>query len=173
MILDMDVDKIRFPRISTGSRPPEPDGVPVSGKWGGRGMDWCPPAWSVEEIGVLGYIFACTFGVGAELVCDAIILHGTDAQKEKYVKPLLKGKIFCGGMPDRTPGGSDFSAPPPQPWTKAIILFSTARNGSSWAVKGRIFSRMRKPTRMPSPETVSPVLLWTAPTGWKPNIYTA
>ncbi|WP_300461903.1 hypothetical protein [Desulfobacula sp.] len=27
--------------------------------------------------------------VGAELVCDAIILHGNDAQKEKYVKPLL------------------------------------------------------------------------------------
>lgn len=32
----------------------------------------------MEEIGSLGYIFACTFGVGAELICDAIILHGTD-----------------------------------------------------------------------------------------------
>jgi Acyl-CoA dehydrogenase, N-terminal domain. len=37
----------------------------------------------MEEIGTLGYIFACVFGVGAELVCDAIVLHGNDIQKRK------------------------------------------------------------------------------------------
>jgi len=29
------------------------------------------------------------------LVCDAIIKHGTDEQKETYVKPLLRGEIFA------------------------------------------------------------------------------
>jgi alkylation response protein AidB-like acyl-CoA dehydrogenase len=109
MILDMDADKIRFPREFLqeagrrnlmGCRYPE--------KWGGRDMDWVSTCMVMEEIGVLGYIFACTFGVGAELVCDAIILHGTDAQKEKYVKPLLKGEIFAAECLTEPRGGSDF-----------------------------------------------------------------
>jgi alkylation response protein AidB-like acyl-CoA dehydrogenase len=109
MILDMDTDKIQFPkeflqeagkRNLMGCRYPE--------KWGGRGMDWVSTCMVMEEIGVLGYIFACTFGVGAELVCDAIILHGNDRQKEKYVKPLLKGKIFAAECLTEPRSGSDF-----------------------------------------------------------------
>jgi alkylation response protein AidB-like acyl-CoA dehydrogenase len=46
--------------------------------------------------------------VGAELVCDAVILHGTDAQKEKYVKPLLRGEIFSAECLTEPRGGSDF-----------------------------------------------------------------
>lgn len=109
MILDMDADKIRFPkeflqeagkRNLMGCRYPE--------LWGGRGMDWVSTCMVMEEIGRLGYIFACTFGVGAELVCDAVILHGTDSQKEKYVKPLLQGKIFAAECLTEPRGGSDF-----------------------------------------------------------------
>jgi alkylation response protein AidB-like acyl-CoA dehydrogenase len=62
----------------------------------------------MEEVGTLGYEMACVFGVGAELVCDAIILHGTDQQKEKYVKPLLKGEIFAAECLTEPRGGSDF-----------------------------------------------------------------
>jgi alkylation response protein AidB-like acyl-CoA dehydrogenase len=62
----------------------------------------------MEEIGTLGYIFACVFGVGAELVCDAIIRHGTDKQKEKYVAPLLKGEMFAAECLTEPRGGSDF-----------------------------------------------------------------
>ena len=109
MILDMDADNIQFPkeflqeagRLNLmGCRYPE--------KWGGRNMDWVSTCMVMEEIGVLGYIFACTFGVGAELVCDAIVLHGNDAQKEKYVKPLLKGEIFAAECLTEPRGGSDF-----------------------------------------------------------------
>jgi len=109
MILDMDADNIRFPkeflqeagRLNLmGCRYPE--------KWGGRAMDWVSTCMVMEEIGVLGYIFACTFGVGAELVCDAIVLHGNDTQKEKYVKPLLKGEIFAAECLTEPRGGSDF-----------------------------------------------------------------
>ena len=109
MILDMDADKIQFPKAFLqeagklnlmGCRYPE--------KWGGRNMDWVSTCMVMEEIGVLGYIFACVFGVGAELVCDAIILHGNDAQKEKYVKPLLKGELFAAECLTEPRGGSDF-----------------------------------------------------------------
>ncbi len=109
MILDMDEEKIKFPkeflqeagrRNLLGCRYPR--------KWGGRDMDWVSTTMVMEEVGTLGYIFACTFGVGAELVCDAIIQHGTDLQKEKYVKPLLAGDKFAAECLTEPRGGSDF-----------------------------------------------------------------
>jgi butyryl-CoA dehydrogenase len=109
MILDMDRDRIRFPkeflqeagrRNLMGCRYPD--------QWGGRGLDWVTTAMVMEEVGTLGYIFACVFGVGAELVCDAIIKHGTDRQRETYVKPLLKGDIFAAECLTEPRGGSDF-----------------------------------------------------------------
>jgi alkylation response protein AidB-like acyl-CoA dehydrogenase len=109
MILDMDLDKIKFPkeflreagrRNLMGCRYPK--------EWGGREMDWVTTCMIMEEVGTLGYEFACVFGVGAELVCDAIILHGTDEQKEEYVKPLLKGELFAAECLTEPRGGSDF-----------------------------------------------------------------
>ena len=109
MILDMDTDKIKFPkaflqeaarRNLLGCRYPK--------KWGGRDMDWITTCMIMEEVGTLGYEFACVFGVGAELVCDAIMLHGTDEQKEKYVKPLLRGERFAAECLTEPRGGSDF-----------------------------------------------------------------
>lgn len=109
MILDMDADKITFPkeflqeagrRNLLGCRYPK--------KWGGREMNWVTAGMAIEEIGTLGYIFACTFGVGAELVCDAIVIHGTEEQKEKYVAPLLQGKMFAAECLTEPRGGSDF-----------------------------------------------------------------
>ncbi len=109
MIVAMDRDEIRFPKEFLreagrmnlmGCRYPE--------KWGGRGLDWATTCMVMEEVGTLGYIFACVFGVGAELVCDAIILHGTDEQKERYVKPLLRGEMFAAECLTEPRGGSDF-----------------------------------------------------------------
>lgn len=109
MIIDMDQDKIKFPKEflqEAGKR--NLFGCRYPKKWGGRDLDWVTTAAVMEEIGTLGYIFACTFGVGAELVCDAIILHGTDEQKENYVKPLLKGEMFAAECLTEPRGGSDF-----------------------------------------------------------------
>ena len=109
MILDMDKDLIRFPKEflkEAGKR--NLMGCRFPKKWGGRDMDWVTTCMVMEEVGTLGYIFACVFGVGAELVCDAIILHGTEDQKEKYVKPLLKGNLFAAECLTEPRGGSDF-----------------------------------------------------------------
>jgi len=109
MILDMDQDEIRFPTEflrEAGRRGLM--GVRYPRRWGGRGMNWVATSMVMEEVGTLGYIFACVFGVGAELVCDAIVLHGTDAQREKYVKPLLRGEIFAAECLTEPRSGSDF-----------------------------------------------------------------
>jgi butyryl-CoA dehydrogenase len=109
MILDMDQDKIRFPREflkEAGRRGLM--GVRYPRRWGGRDMDWVSTSMVMEEVGTLGYIFACVFGVGAELVCDAIVRHGTDAQRERYVEPLLRGEIFAAECLTEPRGGSDF-----------------------------------------------------------------
>ena len=109
MILDMDKDRIRFPKTflqEAGRR--NLMGCRYPHRWGGRGLDWVTTAMVMEEVATLGYIFACVFGVGAELVCDAIIQHGTDDQCEKYVKPLLKGDLFAAECLTEPRGGSDF-----------------------------------------------------------------
>jgi len=62
----------------------------------------------MEEVGTLGHTLACTFGVGAELVCDAIVRHGTEAQCERYVRPLLAGEKFAAECLTEPRGGSDF-----------------------------------------------------------------
>ncbi len=109
MILAMDRDEIRFPKDflqEAGQR--NLFGCRYPKKWGGRDLDWLTTCMIMDEVGTLGYSFACVFGVGAELVCDAIILHGTDEQKEKYVKPLLRGEIFAAECLTEPRGGSDF-----------------------------------------------------------------
>lgn len=109
LILDMDADRVDFPREflqEAGRR--NLLGVRYDPRWGGRGFDWVTTSMMMEEVGVLGYIFACVFGVGAELVCDAIMLHGTDAQREQYVKPLLRGEVFAAECLTEPRGGSDF-----------------------------------------------------------------
>jgi len=109
MILDMDKDLIKHPkeflqeagrRNLMGCRYPK--------KWGGRDMDWVSTCMVMEEVATLGYIFACCFGVGAELVCDAIVQHGNDEQKEKYVKPVLAGRMRAAECLTEPRGGSDF-----------------------------------------------------------------
>ncbi|MBI5844455.1 MAG: acyl-CoA/acyl-ACP dehydrogenase [Deltaproteobacteria bacterium] len=109
MILDMDANKIDFPRefLQEAARR-NLLGVRYPKKWGGRDMDWVTSATLMEEVGTLGYIFACVFGVGAELVCDAIMLHGSDFLKEKYVAPLLRGELFAAECLTEPRGGSDF-----------------------------------------------------------------
>jgi alkylation response protein AidB-like acyl-CoA dehydrogenase len=109
MVVAMDQDVIRFPRDflrEAGRR--NLLGIRFPKQWGGRGLDWVATCMAMEEIGTLGYIFACTFGVGAELVCDAIVRHGTDAQKERYVSPLLRGDLFAAEGLTEPRGGSDF-----------------------------------------------------------------
>jgi alkylation response protein AidB-like acyl-CoA dehydrogenase len=128
LVLDMAEDRVRFPREfleEAGRR--NLLGCRYSRRWGGREMDWVTTCMAMEEIGTLGYIFACVFGVGAELVCDAIILHGTDEQRERYVKPLLRGDLFAAECLTEPRGGSDFFG----------TTTTATQRGGAWVLNGQ------------------------------------
>ncbi|MGE5396428.1 MAG: acyl-CoA dehydrogenase family protein [Chitinophagales bacterium] len=108
-ILDMDADKIKFPKEflqECGRR--NLLGIRIPKKYGGRGLGWVEDTIVAEEICVPGYIFGCVWGVGADIVCEAISNYGSEEMKEKYVKPLLAGEKFSAECLTEPRGGSDF-----------------------------------------------------------------
>jgi alkylation response protein AidB-like acyl-CoA dehydrogenase len=60
-----------------------------------------------EEIGVLGTTLGCAY-VMPSIVGEALHVFGTQAQKERYLKPLLKGEIIAAEALTEPRGGSDF-----------------------------------------------------------------
>ena len=128
MILDMDADKIRFPheylkeagrRNLLGLRIPE--------AYGGRGCSWADNAVAAEEIGVASYSLACLWGVGADIVCDAIVQFGSEELKQEIVVPLLKGDVYAAEGLTEPRGGSDFFG------TSTIAV----KSGEDWVINGQ------------------------------------
>ena len=108
LILDMDADKITFPdefvkeagrRNLLGLRFPK--------QYGGRGLGWVEEILATGEITKLGVPFACLYGV-LSIVGEGLNVFGTEAQKQKYLKPLIAGELWAGEALTEPRGGSDF-----------------------------------------------------------------
>jgi hypothetical protein len=104
----MDRDEIRYPRELyqkyadhglLGLRFPE--------KYGGKGMNWVAECAAMEEIGPLGTAAGCSY-VMPSIVGEALTKFGTEEQKEKYLKPMLQGKLVSAEALTEPRGGSDF-----------------------------------------------------------------
>jgi len=76
-------------------------------KWGGRGMGWSAEVAAIEEIGALGCSLGCLYSLPS-IIGEAVNAFGSDAQKKKYLKPILEGKIKCAEALTEPRGGSDF-----------------------------------------------------------------
>jgi alkylation response protein AidB-like acyl-CoA dehydrogenase len=108
MILDMDADKISFPKefLQEAGRH-KLLGLRFPEQWGGRGLTWNEELIALEEIGALGICFMCQYSL-VSIVGEAINVFGTDDQKEKYLKPTLAGELCCAEALTEPRGGSDF-----------------------------------------------------------------
>ncbi len=109
LILDMDAERIQFPHEylqEAGRR--NLLGIRLPKEYGGRGLGWVEDAIVAEEIGVASYSLACLWGVGADIVCEAICEFGCEELKQKVVVPLLKGETFAAEGLTEPRGGSDF-----------------------------------------------------------------
>ncbi len=108
LIRSMDADQVKYPKeFIEKAASHNLLGLRFPRQWGGRGMKWTGEVGALEEIGVLGSGLVCLFSL-VSIVGEAINAFGTDAQKEKYLKPTLEGKLCCAEALTEPRGGSDF-----------------------------------------------------------------
>jgi butyryl-CoA dehydrogenase len=69
-------------------------GMTVPKEWGGAGMDDLSYAIAVEEISRVCASHGVTMSVCNSLVCWPLTKYGTDAQKEKFLRPVASGKTL-------------------------------------------------------------------------------
>lgn len=82
-------------------------GMMVPEQWGGSGMDAVSYAMAMEEVSAACASSGVIMSVNNSLSCWPIDAYGTDAQKEKWLKPLAKGEKL-GAFALSEPGhGSD------------------------------------------------------------------
>jgi len=108
LILDMDADKVKFPYEfvrEAGKR--NLLGIRFPKKYGGRELKWVDEILYIGEINKLGIPFACLCSM-VSIVGEALNLFGTEAQKQKYLKPLIAGTQWAGEALTEPRGGSDF-----------------------------------------------------------------
>jgi acyl-CoA dehydrogenase len=104
----MDRDEIVYPREFVEKLAARNlRGIRFPEKWGGRGLNWVAEVAATEEIGCLGMALGCAF-VMPSIVGEALDKFGTDAQKEKYLKPYLEGKLVAAEALTEPRGWSDF-----------------------------------------------------------------
>ena len=107
LIRRMDRDEITYPREfvkALGDR--NLLGLRFPEKEGGRGLTWSAEIAALEEVGVLGTALGCAFSMPS-IVGQALHSFGTKAQKEKFLKPLLKGELISAEALTEPRGGSD------------------------------------------------------------------
>ncbi|MGK5091183.1 acyl-CoA dehydrogenase family protein [Deltaproteobacteria bacterium TL4] len=128
LIQDMDAEKIQFPHEylkEAGRR--NLLGVRLPKVYGGRELNWVENGIVAEEIGVASYSLACLWGVGADIVCDAIVEFGSEELKQEIVIPLLKGELYAAEGLTEPRGGSDFFGAT----THAV------KDGADWIINGQ------------------------------------
>ena len=110
LLLDMDADKVRYPKEfirEAGRR--NLLGLRFDKKWGGSAMPWSSEMVALEEVGVLGTSLGCLYSLFS-IVGEAIHQFGTEEQKRRFLIPMLKGEIGVAEGLTEPRGGSDFFA---------------------------------------------------------------
>ncbi|HUN90926.1 MAG TPA: acyl-CoA dehydrogenase family protein [Burkholderiaceae bacterium] len=101
-------------------------GIVVPPEWDGAGMDYVALAVAIEEIGAGDGATSTIVSVHNSLACGITLRFGTEAQKQRYLRPLARGEIlgcFCLTEPH---AGSDASA----------IRTRAVRDGDAWVLDG-------------------------------------
>jgi alkylation response protein AidB-like acyl-CoA dehydrogenase len=114
-------------------------GMMVDPKYQGGGMDTISYVLAMEELSKVDASASVAMSVNNSLVCWGLEKYGTEAQKEKYLKPLASGEIlgaFCLSEPE---AGSDATSQKTEALSKGdhYLLNGTKNwitNGSSASI---------------------------------------
>jgi butyryl-CoA dehydrogenase len=101
-------------------------GIVVPEAWGGAGLDYVSLAVALEEIAAGDGATSTIVSVQNSVVCGPLNAFGTDAQKEKYLKPLARGERFGCFCLTEPQAGSDAAA----------IATRATRDGDHWVLDG-------------------------------------
>ncbi len=102
-------------------------GIPFAETYGGAGGDYLSLLIALEEIARVSGTVAIILDAHTSLCCEPIYLFGTEAQKQKYLPPLLSGeKIGAFGLTEPTAGSDAGSTR-----TQAV------RDGDEWVINGQ------------------------------------
>ena len=101
-------------------------GMTIPEEWGGAGLDYLSLVLALEEIAAGDGATSTIISVQNSLPCGITYKYGTDAQKERYLKPLARGEMlgcFCLTEPH---AGSDASN----------LKTAATRDGDHWVLNG-------------------------------------
>ncbi|HLX14157.1 MAG TPA: acyl-CoA dehydrogenase family protein [Bradyrhizobium sp.] len=85
-------------------------GMTVPPEWGGAGADYVAYALALEEIAAGDGASSTVMSGHNSVGCMPILNYGTDAQKERYLRPLASGEKLCAFCLTEPHSGSDASA---------------------------------------------------------------
>ncbi len=101
-------------------------GMVIPEAWGGAGADYVSFALAIEEVAAGDGACSTIMAVHNSVACMPIFKFGSDAQKERYLKPMAKGELlgaFCLTEPQ---AGSDAAA----------LRMRAVRDGDGWVLNG-------------------------------------
>lgn len=101
-------------------------GMAVPEDWGGSGLDPVSYVLALEEIAAVCPSTAVTLSVTNSVCAQPIHRFGTDAQRERFLRPLASGECIGGFMLSEPGSGSDAKAMT----TRAV------QDGDSWVLNG-------------------------------------
>jgi acyl-CoA dehydrogenase len=108
LILDMDADRVRYPREYVQQLAQQHLlGLRFPGEYGGRDLGWVDEIIALEEVGVLGTSLACLFSLPS-IVGEALHVFGSPEQKDRWLRPVLAGQLTVAEALTEPSGGSDF-----------------------------------------------------------------
>jgi alkylation response protein AidB-like acyl-CoA dehydrogenase len=101
-------------------------GMMVPPEYNGSGADTVSYVLALSEVAYACASTAVVMSVHNSIVCESIMRHGTEAQKERYLKPLATGEVLGAFSLTEPNAGSD----PSRQSTKAV------RDGDSYILNG-------------------------------------
>ena len=108
LILDMDADKVKYPRQfleEAASR--KLLGLRFPREYSGRGMKWADEVIALEEAGALPLSLGCLYSL-VSICGEAFHLFGSEEQKRRYLQPTIEARLCCAEALTEPRGGSDF-----------------------------------------------------------------
>ncbi len=127
LLLDMDAGKVDFPRefLEAAARH-RLLGLRFPEEYGGRGLKWVDEIIALEEIGVLSTSLPCLYSL-VSIVGEGLVHFGTAEQKERWLRPVLEGKLAVAEGLTEPRGGSDFFG----------ATTTARRDGDDWLLNGQ------------------------------------